>query len=222
MNRILSDMEKHIDHGEGVDSLMMQATYFGESLARVGADVRGLIIPIFAEHFVKRIQHDLTQYEIQFARNLHQFNLSSVSSNLARADSANLDFPGPEDLTPQKQLIVHTPLALYLNEVLTLLNVVGKCPLTQSAPLIVSKLNASIQKVGSELEGWGSTEWLTWEPREQIEFNRMKRYFEHLLVPHLDKVVRVIFPPVSLVEITGLSITKCSNMIQVKYVKEVE
>jgi hypothetical protein len=221
MNRVLTEMEKHIDHGEGVDSLMMQATYFGESLARVGSDARGLIIPIFAEHLVKRIQHDLTLCEIQFVRNLHQFNLSaSLTTNLARSDSANLDFPPPEDLTPPKQLIVHTPLALYLNEVLSFLNVIGKCPLTQCAPLIVSKLNGSVQKVGQELEAWGTSEWLTWEPREQIEFNRMKRYFEHLLVPQLDKVVRVIFPPVSLVEITGLGITKCAEMIQVSYAKK--
>jgi len=216
-------MEKHIDHGEGVDSLMTQATYFGESLARVGADVRGLIIPMFADHVVKRIQHDLTQCEIQFSRNLHQFNLStSVSSSLARPDSSNLDLPGPDDLTPPKQLILHTPLALYLNEVLTILNFVGKCPLTQCIPLIVAKLNASVQKIGRELENWGASEGLTWEAREQIEFNRLKRYFEHLLVPHLDKVVRVIFPPASLAEVTGLGITECANMIQVKYTKSVE
>jgi len=180
--------------------------------------VRGLVVPIFAEHLVRKLQHNLTQFEIKFARNLHQFCLSTaVISNANNPESANLDLPGPEDLSPPRQLVVHPPLALYLNDVLSLLNFVGKCPLTQSAPFVVSKLEGSVNKVGHELESWGSSEWLTWEPKEQSEFNRMKRYFTHLLVPHLDRVVRVIFPPLSLSEVTGVGITQCAEMIQIKY-----
>jgi len=91
--------------------------------------------------------------------------------------------------------------------------------LTQCIPEVSSRLNASLAKVGSEIESWGESEKLTWELREQNTFNRMRRIFEHLLVPHIDKVFRVVFPPSSLAQVTGISIAKCAEMLQVKYVK---
>src|SRR5690348_3760234 len=153
MDWSISDIERHIENKEGLDSLMMQSIYFGESLDRVGADVRGLIIPTFAEYLVKRVGHDLTLIEIQFVKNLSQFNLSNVVASTT--SSASLDFPDESDLNPPKQIIVHTPIALYLNEVLSLLNIIGKCPITQSAHHIVSKINASVAKIGHELDTWG-------------------------------------------------------------------
>lgn len=55
----------------------MNASYFGESLARVGADLRGLSVPLFSDFLVKKGTHELLQAEMNFSRNLHQFNLST-------------------------------------------------------------------------------------------------------------------------------------------------
>lgn len=213
LNRVLNDLHKHIEV-QTLDSLYTNANYFGESLARVGADIRGLVVPMFSDFISRKANHDLLQAEITFTRNLHQFNLSTC---IVSQESANLDLPS--DLTPPSQLISFFPLAVYCNDVLSLLNYIGKCPLTQCVSELCQRLNASIAKVGSEIESWGESEKLTWEMREQSTFNRMKRIFEHLLVPHIDKVFRVVYPPSSLAVVTGISIAKCAEMLQVKYAK---
>ncbi|CAL8114012.1 unnamed protein product [Orchesella dallaii] len=213
LNRVLTDLQKHIEV-QTLDSLYTNASYFGESLARVGADIRGLVTPMFSDFIVRKTNHDLMQAEITFTRNLHQFNFSTC---IIPQESSNLDLP--TDLTPPHQLIPFFPLAIYCNEVLSLLNYIGKCPLTQCAPVVCHRLNASIAKVGSEIESWGESEKLTWEMREQSTFNRMRRIFEHLLVPHIDKVFRILYPPTALSVITGISVVKCAEMLQVNYVK---
>ncbi|CAG7820633.1 unnamed protein product, partial [Allacma fusca] len=108
IQKVLQDLHKQLEVGETIDSLMTQATYFGESFARVGADLRGLIIPIFSDHIVKKFQHGLFQAEMKFVRNLTHFNLSTTAQ-FANPDSANLDMPPPEDLDPPRQLISHMP-----------------------------------------------------------------------------------------------------------------
>lgn len=56
----------------------MNAVYLGESLARVGADLRGLAVPLFSDFLIKKAgSHELLQAEINFSRNLHSFNLST-------------------------------------------------------------------------------------------------------------------------------------------------
>jgi len=215
LTRVLSDLQKHIEH-QTLDSLFMNANYFGESLARVGADLRGLVVPLFTEFILRKASHDLLQGERNFSKNLHQLNLSTCF--IQQENNENLELP--PDLSPPMQLLMFYPLAVYCNDVLSLLNAIGKCPLTQSVD-VCKKLNQSLAKVGNELEGWGENEWLTWESREQSLFNRMRRVFENLLVPHFDKVFRVIYPPGNLSVITGLNVSKCAEITEIRYARPV-
>jgi hypothetical protein len=223
--RVLSDLKKQIDHQQALDSIFRNASYFGESLARVGADMRGLIVPIFSEFILRKASHDLLQAEINFSKNLHSLNLSTCLVNSGSGENMSMSsemLELPSDLSPPKQLLAFHPLAVYCNEILTILNYVGKCALLQISVEIAKKLNHSLAKVGNELEGWGESEWLTWESREQNLFKRMQKVFEHLLVPHIDKVFRVVFPPNNLASITGINVAKCAEMTQISYKKAVK
>lgn len=127
-----------------------------------------------------------------------------------------------DDFHPPPQLLTFHPLAVYCNEVLTLLNFVGKVPLPQSMVELVTKLNGSVSRVGHELEGWGEGEWVTWEGMEQQLFGRMRSFFEQLLVPHLDKCFKKIYPPTQLAFVTGLNVAKCAEMMEIRYSRPVK
>jgi hypothetical protein len=82
INRVLADLQKqlelqHHNQNQNVDTLFTNSTYFGESLARVGSDLRGLAVPLFSDFIVKKASHDLLQAEMNFSKNLHQFNLTT-------------------------------------------------------------------------------------------------------------------------------------------------
>ncbi|XP_021954287.1 conserved oligomeric Golgi complex subunit 8 isoform X2 [Folsomia candida] len=233
IQRVLLDLNKQLEtSGQNLDSLFMNASYFGESLARVGADLRGLSVPLFSDFLVKKGTHELLQAEMNFSRNLHQFNLSTCLIQqrveqlglIGFEDPSAGELPSPlkgNDYNPPPQLLTFHPLAIYCNDVLTLLNFIGKCPLSQSVDFS-RKLNQSVSKIGHELEGWSEGEWVTWEQREQQLFYRMRSFFEQLLVPHVDKCFRKIFPPEQLASITGLNVSKCAEMTEIRYSRPIK
>jgi len=211
---LMAELHKRLNT-EPLDSLLTTVAYYGESLARVGADLRGLLVPVFRDKIVSKFNEDLVRYEVQFARNLQEMNLSTVAAFASSSEVESISEPTP-DLTPPKQLITHQPLGLYLNGILRTLNdIVSKNPLLQAGALLAARTNESVMKVAAELDRWGKVEGLTWEIKEQTEFNRMKRSFQHLLVPHLDHVFRILFPPSDLSKLTGVGIAQCADVIHI-------
>lgn len=72
-----AEVQRALETAPSLHTLFSNATYFGESLARVGADLRGLVVPIFAEFILKRASHELLSAEMNFTKQLHAFNLTT-------------------------------------------------------------------------------------------------------------------------------------------------
>lgn len=68
-----------IEETDSLDSIMSQCMYFGLSLARVGADFRGIIAPVFTktirQNFEGSLQRATKEFESQVILTIYQLHI---------------------------------------------------------------------------------------------------------------------------------------------------
>lgn len=191
INEFLTTLELDLERNIGsFDAVIGQCMYFGLSFSRVGADFRGLLVPIFTKlirhHFQSSIVKATDQFELDM-ENYTFINKLTINtfSTTSRTDS--------NSLAPPETLLSFQPLALYCNGVLSALNELQNCApiaLTVDVALIIE---ASLIKVSQNIIKFYRQEQQALGAKERDNFVKFCCAFAYELVPYLQRCMQEIF-----------------------------
>ena len=170
---------------QSLDSLLGQVMYFGQSLARVGFDLRPQFVPLFTSVILQKCEVHLKHGMENFETSLNDFSLPTTVPDCRGGNSGwNLEAP--------PSLFVHYPLAEVSNAIAITANELRHC-----APIIVAfPLFDMIQKmmdVVAETLLRQEKKSAGCESEGKIA-KSLIRCFIRDLVPYVNRCYRHIFP----------------------------
>ena len=198
-----SCLEKGV--GNRLDSVLGQCMYFGQSFSRVGADFRGLLLPIFqravSSSFLKLIQDTTKEFETEMMS--YSLLASSVSYNQIAAPAAPIASSSTEVLQPPISLLDHPPLAVYVNGVLYAFNQLRICLPLSMATSFPEVLLRSVKTVANVILAFYYAEEPAFSDSEKISFQRFCNAFLDDVIPYLSDCARALIPQQAVSEIFG-------------------
>lgn len=197
-------MEKNIGQEDeaSFEPLFNQCMYLCLSFGRVGADMRGVIAPLFQNIIAKDFSKALQKADMHFESEMKVYKLL----NQAKMPKKSLNESDQNPNNPPESIIDFYPLAEYCNSVLTAMNV-----LRMTAPLclvktILENLSQSLAHVVNTLIGFYNKEQQGFSVMEKDKFIVCCNLFIDDLIPYLQKCMNQIFPQASLAEQLGVSV----------------
>ncbi|XP_046853689.1 conserved oligomeric Golgi complex subunit 8-like [Xenia sp. Carnegie-2017] len=188
------DLKKGV--GSRSDSLLGQCMYFGLSFSRVGADFRGLLLPLFQDAALSSLSSTIEAATQSFKEAMNAYELASVSATLTAtilASTPNKLNSLKENLSPPVVLLEHPPLASYTNVVLTSLNELRLCAPLGIAQSVMKCVENSLRRIVSETLSFYRTESSTLNEQEKDIFKRFCHVLSNELIPYLNKCLQILF-----------------------------
>ncbi|XP_059477549.1 conserved oligomeric Golgi complex subunit 8 [Neocloeon triangulifer] len=188
-----------IEESESLDSVLSQCMYFGLSLARVGADFRGIMAPVFT----KTIRHN---FECTIKKATKEFESQIEKMNFDKFSSSSLNPPAsPNSMHPPVSLLQFTPLALFCNAILSACNTLRlNAPLALAAPITTLVQNVLLAASKAILARYRQEE-LAFSSVEQQGVQRLCTCFADDFVPHIQRCLQSLYPVSVLATHLGLS-----------------
>jgi hypothetical protein len=190
-----------IDDFGSVAALLEQATKFGMSLARLGADFRALL----AQPFQRRAVQVMAEYWAQA--------VEQAERQLAAGDWGE-PFPAPptgtedaaSELAPPQELLEFPVLAELLNVVLSSLNELRQCPAPVLAVELGCALAAALARLAAALTALAALPHLPTAHSSQPatspdRFERLCSLTAHKLLPYLQLCLDTVFDRASFAQI---------------------
>ena len=140
---------------QSLDSILVQAMYFGQSFGRVGADFRPALVSIFSEATLDLALERLHGLEIQFKSGIDQLALkASVTSTTDNSKKSNsgADQGSGDPFQPPLSLLDYPPLAELCNSVLMSLNEIRLCAPISLAPKIIRRVQEVLVGAANSLK----------------------------------------------------------------------
>ena len=201
----------------GLDSLLNQAMYFGQSFGRIGADFRLSLVPIFQDAALSIALGTLQGADVKFAQGIEELalkaNLNARQQNLS--DSEQLDqsigqnrnktMEPKDSINPPLTLLEFSPLAELCNTILLAFNEIRLVTPLAIAPRLVSAIQSILQSSAKSLadkERRFSKNKSTTET-EISSFGRLVHVFVRDFLPHIDKIIKLVFSPSLMCSILG-------------------
>ena len=195
----------------GIDSLLNQAMYFGQSFGRVGADFRLSLVPIFKETAIEIALGALQDADVKFAQDIEQLALkASVKSTVGQNENPELSSNGTgkakmendlinktENISPPISLLEFQPLAELCNAILIAFNEIRLVTPLAIAPKMIfaiqTLLEAAAQTLTDRERRFAKNKSTT--DTELFAFRRMVNAFVVDLLRHIDMVTKMVFSP---------------------------
>lgn len=168
--------------------------YFGLSFSRVGADFRGLMVPIFVQISIQNFANAINKVTRQFELDMENYTLIN---KLTLNSIGNIGKTNPNDsanLSPPETLLNFQPLALYCNGVLTAFNELKHCSPIAVVNEITECLQKSLEYVASNIVNFYRQEQQALGVKERDNFVKFCCSFAYDLVPYLQRCIHDIFP----------------------------
>lgn len=168
--------------------------YFGLSFSRVGADFRGLMVPIFVQvtvqNFATSIQKVTKQFEMDMENYtlINKMTLNSIG-NIGKGNQIDLT-----NLSPPETLLNFQPLALYCNGVLTAMNDLKHCSPIAVINEITECIQKSLERVAANILNFYRQEQQALGVKERDNFVKFCCSFAFDLVPYVQRCIHDIFP----------------------------
>lgn len=203
VNAFLVTLETDLERGvTSFDSVLGQCMYFGLSFSRVGADFRGLLVPIFMRFILKNVSTDIVKVTEQFEIDMENYTfINKVSLNTfgicSRTDISNL--------SPPEVLLNFHPLASYCNDILTVLNEFQHCAPIALVGDVTRLLEQSLSKVASNITKFYRQEQQALGAKERDNFVKFCCAFAYELVPYIQRCIQDIFPANLLTTYLGIN-----------------
>ncbi|GAB1603246.1 conserved oligomeric Golgi complex subunit 8-like [Argonauta hians] len=206
VNQFLTSLKCDLSQGIGgrLDSLLGQCMYFSLSFSRIGADFRGLLVPIFHEAALNSFQVTLSNANTKFSEMMQSYNLMGLTLTGGLAYSMSTQ---PGQLYPPSVLLDFQPLANYCNYVLTAFNDLRLCLPITLASSISTQLHKSLLEVNDVILAFHRAEESTLSPTESDHFQRMLQVYTKHLLPYLHRCISTLFPPAQLVTMLGITVS---------------
>ncbi|XP_060067387.1 conserved oligomeric Golgi complex subunit 8-like [Ylistrum balloti] len=212
VSQFLTVLETNLHQGVGgrLDSILGQCMYFGLSFSRVGADFRGLLAPIFQRAALQGFKVALADSLQRFEANMQSYNLLAVTSTVGSLTYSTGTQSG--QMFPPAILLDYHPLAAYCNDVLSAFNELRLCAPISLACDIAEVLQESLLQISRITLAYYRAEESTFDPREKDHFCQFCQVYATDLLPYLNKCLQQLFPPVTLAQILGVTLSDLNKM----------
>ncbi|XP_033012975.1 conserved oligomeric Golgi complex subunit 8 [Lacerta agilis] len=214
VSQFLLVLERDLQRGVGsrLDSLLGQCMYFGLSFSRVGADFRGLLIPIFQRVTLVTFKRAMQEAVNKFQEEMNSYTLISVPAALGSSSSsipvAVAPSAQPGTLQPPMVLLDFPPLACFLNNILVAFNDLRLCCPVALAPDVAATLEDALGQVTKVILVFHRAEAVAFSSREQELFIHFCMAFLEDLVPYLNRCLQLLFPPAQIAQTLGVPPTQ--------------
>ncbi|CAD5118490.1 DgyrCDS7187 [Dimorphilus gyrociliatus] len=194
-----------------IDSLLGQCMYFGLSFSRVGSDFRPLVAKIFRDVMLDKFNEIIKKADEQFTMDMQKLTLilPPPSSVTATIQSLQYNPNYPDSLN----FLYYQPLTVYLNALLTSLNVIAPCCITNLAMSVRDKLENSLERASKEIYDYYKAEEQSMNELEIERFQKLCLAFRDELIPYINKCFGQIFPLSTTASILGLSTTQANRLM---------
>ncbi|XP_034974011.2 conserved oligomeric Golgi complex subunit 8 isoform X1 [Zootoca vivipara] len=215
VSQFLLVLEHDLQRGVGsrLDSLLGQCMYFGLSFSRVGADFRGLLIPIFQRVALVTFKRAMQEAVNKFQEEMNSYTLISVPAALGSSSSTTIPVAvapsaQPGTLQPPMVLLDFPPLACFLNNILVAFNDLRLCCPVALAPDVAATLEDALGQVTKVILVFHRAEAVAFSSREQELFIHFCMAFLEDLVPYLNRCLQLLFPPAQIAQALGVPPTQ--------------
>lgn len=198
MSKFLETLKKDLARGASkrLDSILGQCMYFGLSLSRIGADFRGLLLPIFSEAAQFNFKQSLDEATQQFAHDMMAFPPISTSMTYNRGlGNSDLTALSSGDLQPPSTLQEFPSLATYLNNILEAFNELRLCCPVSLSKAIPDTLTESLNCVVAIVLEYYHMEEAAFTNNERNVFVRYCTAFCDDLVSHINECLTLLLCP---------------------------
>nr|XP_033797910.1 conserved oligomeric Golgi complex subunit 8 isoform X2 [Geotrypetes seraphini] len=202
------DLQKGV--GSRLDSLLGQCMYFGLSFSRVGADFRGQLVPIFQRVALTTFRRAVQEAVDKFQEEMNCYTLILAPAVLGNSSVAPVSVPSshPGTLQPPMALLDFSPLACFLNGVLTAFNDLRLCCPVAVAQDVTSALEEALSQVTKIILAFHQAEEAAFSVKEQELFVQFCTAFLEDLLPYLNRCLQLLFPPSQIAQILGIPATQ--------------
>lgn len=185
-----------------LDSVLSQVMYFGQSMARIGADLRPLLVQEFADVAAERFSQQMGNAVAGFSRRLDLQGFGSCAELVTSVTTPTIKSSVPR---PPQSLLLFPPLAVFCNGVLTALNQLRTCSPLQLLQPVRLQLVTAAQAVIDRLVQIHHTDSEGFSETERANFGLLCRCVCCDLVPFFDQCLRSLYPPNLVAEYLGIS-----------------
>lgn len=211
ISSFLEVLEEDLSAGVGsMDTILGQCMYFGQSFGRVGADFRGLMVPIFLQVIAKSVSTSITKANQTFRANLEKYTLAhKVNYNLLNRkveDPTQID-----QLAPPETLLDFHPLAVLCNGYLEVLNELRLCAPVALVFDVTKCFQESLEFVAQQILYFYRTEKQKFHGAEKDNFIKFSSCFAYDLIPYVQRCIYTIFSQELIALHLGVGLTKVQS-----------
>ncbi|XP_021375088.1 conserved oligomeric Golgi complex subunit 8-like [Mizuhopecten yessoensis] len=146
----------------------------------------------------------------RFEGNMQSYNLLAVTSTVGSLSYSTGTQSG--QMFPPAILLDFYPLAAYCNDVLSAFNELRLCAPISLACDIAEVLQDALLQISRITLAYYRAEEATFDPREKDHFCQFCQIYATDLLPYLNKCLQQLFPPATLAQILGVTLTDLNKM----------
>lgn len=191
-----------------LESVFGQCMYFGLSFGRIGSDFRALLVPLFAQIVYDRFDQAANKAEAQFADTMASFSLQVSRPGASSSHPAFTQSNTPADqVQPPYTLMKFEPVAELCNSFIAAFNELRLCAPIQLVQPVARKVELTLRACSQILADFQRQEKEAFTPSEEQEFARCLQLYRLDFLPHIQKIILLLFPTGLLSAQTGFPTT---------------
>eukprot|EP00166_Cyanidium_caldarium_P003165 ctg_3067.g573 len=184
---------EQVSDGATMRTALEQAMAGGESLGRIGLDYRMQLVPLFEEAVLRMLERQLATVRRRFHADSGGYHRRTGAEERADAvpelsSSAEARERSEIALHPPRPLEQWRPLAVFLNGILSVLNELQECAPRRIRDVLAQRVT---QAVRDAAEDWIQTRGRVAAVPEHSRWMEMVRAMRWLLLPHVDRCLRL-------------------------------
>jgi len=194
-----------------VESVIGQVMYFGQSLGRVGCDLRVLTVPIIRQVMGARLDAQLHDAITLFASLMDKFSLThSLQTSGGVSGGVGGVSGGEEGATeaPPSSLLEFYPLSRLANSYTACLNQLRLCAPLSLAHKLTSSTNSTFTAASNSILHYFKREQQAMTPEERESFTRLVIVYSDHFLPYVQRCIHVVFPPLEIANHLSVPIQK--------------
>ncbi|CAA9994433.1 unnamed protein product [Nesidiocoris tenuis] len=202
-------LEREMPEDSDIVSCLEQVMYFGQSLGRVGVDLRGLVAPVFIRKLTNCLSFQIRLACEQFVNDMEKFSLESSvlpTTQLQLIDNQN-------ELSPPEALMNFFPLGRYANGIIAILNQFRLCAPLALAHTITRMLERSLITVSTTISHFYKREQQAISNEERDTLTKMVVCFHHCLVPYFQRCLHSLYSPVEVAAFLSVPVFKLQGQV---------
>ncbi|XP_014254084.1 conserved oligomeric Golgi complex subunit 8 [Cimex lectularius] len=205
VNEFVAVLEKELSSCNDAVGCLEQVMYFGQSLGRVGSDLRALVAPVFVKRLTQALISQIQEATLQFTCDMNKFSLESSLNKVQTLPQLN---EPQSDVSPPLDLSLYYPLGRYANSLASCFNQLKLC-----APLCIAQpftrlLEQALTTVATTIAQFYRREQQAMTKEEMDLLSKMVVCFNECFVPYVQRCLHLLFSPVEIATFLSVPVYK--------------